>query len=79
MIESEYHTAYYSDKIVDTWMFTNSTEVSLDFGMPRFGKTMIPVDYFGILAVDSQNCYFSNEFIKCDLQKFGVMVSLGKV
>ena len=79
MIDSEYHTANYSDKIVDTWMFTNSTELTLDFGMPRFGKTMIQVGYCGILAVDSQNCYFSNEFIKCDLQKFGVMVSLGKV
>ena len=64
VIESEYHTANYSDKIVDTWMFTNSTEVTLDFGMPRFGQTMISVDYFGIIALDSRDCDFSNEFIK---------------
>ena len=50
MIESEYHTANYSEKIVDTWMFTNSTEVTLDYGLTRFGQTMTSVYYFGIIA-----------------------------
>ena len=76
MIESEYHTANYSEKIVDTWMFTNSTEVTLDYGLTRLGQTMTSEYHSGIIAVDSEDCDFSNEFIKSDLQKFGVKLWL---
>ena len=34
-IKSEYHTANYTTKIHDTWMFTNSTEVTLHYRIIR--------------------------------------------
>ena len=34
-IKSEYHTANYTTKIHDTWMFTNSTEVTLHHRITR--------------------------------------------
>ena len=34
-IKSEYHTANYTTKIHDTWMFTNSTEVTLHYRIKR--------------------------------------------
>ena len=39
-IKSEYHTANYTTKIHDTWMFTNSTEVTLHYNIDRRGQSL---------------------------------------
>ena len=39
-IKSEYHTANFTTKIYDTWMFTNSTEVTLHYNIERRGQSL---------------------------------------
>ena len=47
-IESDYHSASYHSKNLDTWMFTNSTEVTLSYEFNRLGRlrTKINVRWF---------------------------------
>ena len=37
-IESDYHSASYTSKNLDTWMYTNSTELTLFYDYKRLGK-----------------------------------------
>ena len=37
-IKSDYHLASYTAKNLDTWMFTNSTEVTLSYEYDRLGQ-----------------------------------------
>ena len=34
-IKSKYHSAGYNEKFLDVWMFTNSTEVTLNYNLYR--------------------------------------------
>ena len=37
-IESGYHSASYTKKNLDTWIYTNSTEVTLNYRYERLGQ-----------------------------------------
>ena len=37
-IESDYHSASYISKNLDTWIFTNSTDVTLNYNYQRLDK-----------------------------------------
>ena len=37
-IKSEYHSVGYNEKFLDVWMFTNSTEVTLNYNLYRLGQ-----------------------------------------
>ena len=38
VIKSDYHSANYTRKNLDIWMYTNSTEVILNYNYDRFGQ-----------------------------------------
>ena len=38
-IISEYNTVTHDQKILDIWMFTNSTQVNLNYSLERIGQT----------------------------------------
>ena len=40
-IESDYHSVIYEDKVLDIWMFTNSTKVNLHYLQTRLGQISI--------------------------------------
>ena len=58
-IKSEYHTANFTTKIYDTWMFTNSTEVTLHYNIDRRGQSLaVSVNNFSDDAVNPQKVIF---------------------
>ena len=43
-IKSDYHSVNYTSKNLDTWMYTNSTEVTLSYGFDRLGQLRVYID-----------------------------------